>query len=95
MRAAEALHLHRNTLLYRLARIQAIGGLDLDDPEVRLAVQVALRLRPVAVTRSRSLPVPRAEERVAEELASLSPGDNGEAWDELATSPPAARAERK
>jgi len=48
VRAAEALHLHRNTLLYRLARIQAIAGLDLDDPEVRLAVQVALRLRPAA-----------------------------------------------
>jgi PucR family transcriptional regulator, purine catabolism regulatory protein len=50
VRAADALHLHRNTLLYRLARIQAIGGIDLDDPEARLAVQVALRLRPVSVT---------------------------------------------
>jgi purine catabolism regulator len=94
VRAAEALHLHRNTLLYRLARIQAIGGLDLDDPEVRLAVQVALRLRPVAVTRPRSLPVPRAEERLVDELASLSPDDNGETWDEVAASPPPARAER-
>jgi purine catabolism regulator len=47
VRAAEALHLHRNTLLYRLARIEAIGGINLDDPEVRLAVQVALRLRPL------------------------------------------------
>ncbi|MBX5492960.1 MAG: helix-turn-helix domain-containing protein [Chloroflexi bacterium] len=51
VRAAEALHLHRNTLLYRLARIQAIAGLDLDDPEVRLAVQVALRLRPASALR--------------------------------------------
>jgi hypothetical protein len=48
VRAADALHLHRNTLLYRLARIQSISGLDLDDAEVRLAVQVALRLRPLA-----------------------------------------------
>jgi PucR family transcriptional regulator, purine catabolism regulatory protein len=55
VRAAEALHLHRNTLLYRLARIQSIGGLDLDDPEVRLAVQVALRLRPLTVA---GAPVP-------------------------------------
>jgi len=51
VRAAEALHLHRNTLLYRLARIQSISGLDLDDAEVRLAVQVALRLRPLATGR--------------------------------------------
>ena len=51
VRAAEALHLHRNTLLYRLARIQAISGLDLDDAEVRLAAQVALRLRPLAAAR--------------------------------------------
>jgi purine catabolism regulator len=51
VRAADALHLHRNTLLYRLARIQAISGLDLDDPEIRLAVQVALRLRPLATAR--------------------------------------------
>src|SRR5581483_7858162 len=54
VRAAEALHLHRNTLLYRLARIQAISGLDLDDAEVRLAAQVALRLRPLATARRRA-----------------------------------------
>jgi hypothetical protein len=35
-----------------LARIQAISGLDLDDAEVRLAAQVALRLRPLATARS-------------------------------------------
>jgi purine catabolism regulator len=51
VRAADALHLHRNTLLYRLARIQTIAGLDLDDPEVRLAVQVCLRMRPLAGSR--------------------------------------------
>ena len=27
-----ALHVHRNTLAYRLRRIQEIAGLDLDDP---------------------------------------------------------------
>jgi PucR family transcriptional regulator, purine catabolism regulatory protein len=94
VRAAEALHLHRNTLLYRLARIQAIGGLDLDDPEVRLAVQVALRLRPVAANRSRPLPVPRADERLVDELAPLSPDDNAGPLDKLAASPPPARAQR-
>ncbi|MBI2941504.1 MAG: helix-turn-helix domain-containing protein [Chloroflexi bacterium] len=43
--AAERLHVHRNTLLYRLGRIRAISGLDLDDPETRLALHLALRVR--------------------------------------------------
>ncbi|HEY7068349.1 MAG TPA: helix-turn-helix domain-containing protein [Chloroflexota bacterium] len=72
VRAAEALHLHRNTLLYRLARIKSIGNIDLDDPEVRLAVQVALRLRPVTAGR-RAPPVAASEddaiERVGDEVA--------------------------
>ena len=42
--AAERLHVHRNTLLYRLRRIQTITGLDLDDPETRLALHLALRV---------------------------------------------------
>jgi purine catabolism regulator len=42
--AAERLHVHRNTLLYRLRRIQAITGLDLEDPETRLALNLALHV---------------------------------------------------
>ena len=42
--AAERLHVHRNTLLYRLRRIQAVTGLDLDDPETRLALNLALHV---------------------------------------------------
>jgi purine catabolism regulator len=42
--AAERLHLHRNTLLYRLHRVREIAGIDLDDPDVRLALQLALRI---------------------------------------------------
>lgn len=42
--AAERLHVHRNTLLYRLRRIQTITGLDLEDPETRLALHLALRV---------------------------------------------------
>jgi purine catabolism regulator len=68
VRAAEALHLHRNTLLYRLARIQAIAGLDLDDPEVRLAVQVALRLRPAAGARRAAATEAPATEAASEPL---------------------------
>lgn len=40
---AEALFVHRNTLLYRMQRIKEISGLDLDNPETRLSVQLALR----------------------------------------------------
>lgn len=41
---AEALFIHRNTLIYRMERIAAITNLDLDNPENRLAVQLALRI---------------------------------------------------
>jgi PucR family transcriptional regulator, purine catabolism regulatory protein len=45
--AAERLHVHRNTLLYRLNRVQEIGGFDLNDSETRLALHLALRVREV------------------------------------------------
>lgn len=35
-RAAERLHIHRSTLLYRISKITELTGLDLDDPDVRL-----------------------------------------------------------
>jgi PucR family transcriptional regulator, purine catabolism regulatory protein len=41
---AEALFIHRNTLIYRMERIAAITNLDLEDPENRLAIQLALRI---------------------------------------------------
>jgi purine catabolism regulator len=41
---AEGMHLHRNTLLYRLRRIQEIIGVDLEDSEARLALHLALRI---------------------------------------------------
>jgi purine catabolism regulator len=46
-RAAQMLHLHRNTLLYRLERIQALTGRDLSDAETRLSMQLALKIRRV------------------------------------------------
>ena len=56
--AAERLHVHRNTLLYRLRRIQAITGLDLEDPETRLWLNLALH---VAQVLGRQAPSPSAE----------------------------------
>lgn len=44
-RAAEQLSLHRNSLLYRMERIQEISGLDMENPETRLSMQVALKIR--------------------------------------------------
>ena len=42
--AAGALYMHRNSMRYRLARIRALLALDLDDPDTRLALRVALLL---------------------------------------------------
>ena len=40
--AADRLFLHRNSLLYRLERIQRLTGLDLKDPGAGLALQLGL-----------------------------------------------------
>jgi purine catabolism regulator len=46
MRAARDLNVHRNTLIYRLERIQELlGGGNLEDPETRLNLQLALKIR--------------------------------------------------
>jgi purine catabolism regulator len=42
---AEQLIVHRNTLLYRMNRINEIAGIDLDRPETRLALHLALTIR--------------------------------------------------
>lgn len=44
---ATRLHIHRNTLTYRLDQIANITQLDLDDPDARFSLQLALKLRPV------------------------------------------------
>lgn len=41
---AEVLSVHRNTLFYRMNRIAEITGLDLNQPDVRLAVHLALKI---------------------------------------------------
>ena len=49
VRTAQALHLHRNAVTYRLRRITDLLGVDLDDPEQRGALlQLACRARLLA-----------------------------------------------
>lgn len=45
--AARILYIHRNTLNYRLQRITEITGLSLEDPEARIAFQVALKINQI------------------------------------------------
>ncbi|MGK5115713.1 PucR family transcriptional regulator [Geodermatophilus sp. CPCC 205506] len=51
-RAADALRIHRQTLYYRLARIEELTGLDLADGDVRLLVHASVRAARLATVRS-------------------------------------------
>jgi PucR C-terminal helix-turn-helix domain len=44
-RTADLMHIHRNTLRYRLGRIEELGGVDLDDPEQRFELMLQFRIR--------------------------------------------------
>jgi purine catabolism regulator len=48
-RTSEAIHVHRNTLLYRLSRIAQICQVDLDYNETRLSLWLALKLHHILV----------------------------------------------
>jgi PucR family transcriptional regulator, purine catabolism regulatory protein len=45
--AAQRLHLHRNTVIYRLRRIEEVGGLQLEDAPTRLNLHLCMRIRDV------------------------------------------------
>ena len=38
------MHFHRNSLIYRLERIEEILGRSLEDAELRLSLQIALKI---------------------------------------------------
>lgn len=42
---ADALHIHRNTLQYRLNRISELTGLDMTQPDTRLAIHLAVKAK--------------------------------------------------
>jgi len=42
--AARSLHVHPNTIVYRLRRVESITGLDLSDSHHRLLLQLALEI---------------------------------------------------
>ncbi|MGH1550805.1 PucR family transcriptional regulator [Leifsonia poae] len=44
-RTSALLVIHRSTLRYRLHRIRELSGLELNDPDVRLNMHIALRAR--------------------------------------------------
>ncbi|WP_124708041.1 PucR family transcriptional regulator [Gordonia insulae] len=46
--AAGELHVHPNTLRYRIRRLQTLTGMNLDDPATRLVVALSLRADPTA-----------------------------------------------
>lgn len=66
--AAADLHLHQNSIRYRLSRIEQLTGLQLDVPAERMHLELAMRLRWVAKAELATLddpPAPRVRARPA------------------------------
>ena len=59
-RAAQALDVHRNTLVYRLERIAELTQLDLDDADNRLILHLALKTGRVLATLPSDAPPPKS-----------------------------------
>src|SRR5205807_438809 len=52
---AAELHVHRQTVRYRLARLRELLGDALDDPEARLELELALRGRALAASATQAI----------------------------------------
>lgn len=55
---AEKLYIHRNSLLYRMERIAQVTGLDVNNPDTRLAVHLALKVRKMLLPPARTPKLP-------------------------------------
>ena len=53
--------MHRNSVIYRLNKIQEILGLDLDDPDVRLRLLISFKI--LELQNGHILPAPVFEEQ--------------------------------
>lgn len=62
--AADRIHVHKNSLRYRIRRMRELFGLDLDDSDARLSVTLQLRFLD-APTAQRATPPPSATPRVS------------------------------
>lgn len=51
--AARALHIHPNTMRYRMRRIREISGLDFDDADALLLAQLQIRVSALLATKNR------------------------------------------
>lgn len=58
---AKIMHMHRNSVIYRLNKIQEILGLDLDDPDVRLRLLISFKI--LELQNGHILPAPVFEEQ--------------------------------
>ncbi|MGD9695579.1 MAG: helix-turn-helix domain-containing protein [Thermoleophilia bacterium] len=56
--AARRLHVHVNTLMYRMGRIEEVTGRALDDPDTRIAMGLALKARRMVDLDERTEPLP-------------------------------------
>jgi DNA-binding PucR family transcriptional regulator len=50
-KTAKKLHVHRNTLIYRLNKIRDLAGVEIDDPEVAWRFQLIFRVLEVSTGR--------------------------------------------
>ena len=69
--AAAKCFMHRNTFRHRLRQAEEVLGARLEDPDARLAVHVALKLRRLLATRSAARPLPPATSALAPDRGRL------------------------